>query len=183
MSWIQTYTGKRFDPLNPKIDDICLEDIGHALMYQCRFAGHCTRHYSVLEHTLRLTDLVSPENKRWALIHDASEAYISDIVRPVKHLPQFSFYREIEENLMQRICDRFDLPYEQPDEVTDADKAMLWWEYQALFDHHLPEWKKWEAYGLKFPHATFERRGWNGGRRDGADELSFFREASIWGLK
>lgn len=151
MSWIQTYTGKRFYPLAPNPEDICLDDIMHALRLQCRFAGHCKRHYSVLEHSVRVARLLPQEFRGWALLHDASEAYISDLARPLKYLPEFAGYRQIEANLMAAICQHFGLPIEQPEIVDRADKAMLWWEYKALFQQHLPEWEQWRVYGEEFP--------------------------------
>ncbi|VVB53016.1 Uncharacterised protein [uncultured archaeon] len=94
--WIQTFTGKFFYPLEPEESDYCIEDIAHALSNICRFTGQCDRFYSVAQHSLIVSELVPPELMVQGLLHDASEAYITDIARPLKHLPAFDGYREIE---------------------------------------------------------------------------------------
>lgn len=122
-SWIQTYTGKKFFPMEPKVSDICIEDIAHALAHQCRFAGHCKRFYSVAEHCLLMAAKVSPQNQMWALLHDASEAYLVDVPRPIK--PRLIGYYEAEYRLMYAICLRFGLPFSMPAEVKEADTRIL----------------------------------------------------------
>jgi hypothetical protein len=155
--WIQTYRGHRFYPLDPRVEEIDPRDIAHALAHQVRFSGHVRGHYSVLEHSLRVAELVSPENKLYALLHDASEAYLKDVPRPLKQLPEFAFYREAEAELMRAVEQRFRLSPGMPEEVDRADKAMLWHEYQSLMHHHLPEFDHWEEYG---------RMCWKGAMRD-----------------
>ncbi|MEM9149127.1 MAG: hypothetical protein AAGB19_01555 [Cyanobacteria bacterium P01_F01_bin.3] len=81
-AWIQTFTGKAFWPLEPDPELICIEDIAWALAHQSRYSGHCDRFYSVAEHSLWVSGQCSPEHKLWGLLHDASEAYLSDVVRP-----------------------------------------------------------------------------------------------------
>lgn len=66
---------------------------------------------------------VTPENALWALLHDATEAYIVDVPRPIKR--QLTNYQEIEENLMAVIAEVYGLPYIQPDEVHEADSRIL----------------------------------------------------------
>ena len=61
--WILTYSGIEFWPLDPRPEDVRIEDIAHALSMQCRFAGHCDRFYSVAEHSIRVADLVPREDK------------------------------------------------------------------------------------------------------------------------
>lgn len=160
-SWIQTYQGHRFDPLNPDTKDIDPLDIFHALSNICRFTGHCFRFYSVLEHSMRVAALVKPEHKLHALLHDASEAYIADVSRPVKRSAEFAGYRQIEERVQAAIFKRFNLDPHLPEEVKAADKAMLWWEYQALFQHSLPEWDRWREYGEQFPQGSFSGGTWD----------------------
>src|SRR5690349_19702773 len=122
-SWMQTFTGRRFYPLDPKVEDIDPTDIAHALSLICRYGGHVTRFYSVAEHCVLLSHAVSPENALWALLHDATEAYVGDMVRPLKqHMPA---YRDVEDRLMLVIADRFGLPIRDgedflPDEVKAA---------------------------------------------------------------
>jgi len=118
-----TFTGKRFDPMSPTLDDINIEDIAHALSMMCRFGGHCLRYYSVAEHSILMAQKATKKNKLWALLHDASEAYIVDVPRPLKsHL---GGYKECEKNIMAVICEKFGLPQDMPDEVKHLDETIL----------------------------------------------------------
>ena len=74
----------------PNPDDIRIEDIAHALSNQCRFAGHAREFYSVAEHSVHVSQLCLPEHALWGLLHDASEAYLVDLPRPLKLLPEFA---------------------------------------------------------------------------------------------
>lgn len=107
--WILTVTGKKFWPLDPDPGDVCIEDIGHALSMLCRFTGHCRRFYSVAEHSLLVAGNVPPKFRAWALLHDAAEAYIADISRPLKHASEMQNYRDIEERVLTAIFTRFEL--------------------------------------------------------------------------
>ena len=123
--WILTYSGIEFWPLDPRPEDVRIEDIAHALSMQCRFAGHCDRFYSVAEHSIRVADLVPREDKLWALLHDASEAYLVDLPRPIKrHSEIGKHYRIAEDVVMEVIARKFGLPPE-PMSIQRADKAML----------------------------------------------------------
>lgn len=103
--WIQTYSGRRFWPLDPRAEEVCIEDIAHALALQCRFAGHCRVHYSIAEHSVRvaarLKSLGLPRQLVLAaLLHDASEAYLVDIPRPLKHWSELgALYKKAEERV------------------------------------------------------------------------------------
>lgn len=128
--WMQTYTGRAFYPMAAKVDDIDPLDIGHALSLLCRYGGHVSRYYSVAEHCVLMSRAVAPENQLWALLHDATEAYLGDMIRPLKlALPA---YREAEDRLMAVICDRFGLAHECPPEVKHADRRILRDERDAL---------------------------------------------------
>lgn len=121
--WIQTYSAISFWPLDARAEEIEIVDIAHSLSLQCRFAGHCEEFYSVAEHCCHIFDHVSEKNKLWGLLHDASEAYLVDLPRPVKRcMPQ---YKDIETNLMKVISHRFQLPEEMPHEVHEADMRIL----------------------------------------------------------
>jgi hypothetical protein len=133
--WMQTYSGRMFWPLDPEPSDVDIVDIAHSLAHQCRFAGHCTRFYSVAEHSVRVAELVfhhlassiigtlALAGARWGLMHDASEAYLVDLPRPVKrHMPA---YRPAEDRVMAAICARFGLPSEEPEIVKWADNTLL----------------------------------------------------------
>lgn len=125
--WMQLYSGKQFWPMDPRADEIEIEDIAHSLSMQCRYAGHCIRFYSVAEHSVLLArfflDCGQPETAMWALLHDASEAYLVDVPRPVK--PFLPGYKEAEAKVMEAVCERFGLPLEMPREVHDADSAII----------------------------------------------------------
>lgn len=116
-----TYSGKRFNPIDPNVKDISIIDIAHGLSNVCRYGGQCKKFMSVAQHSVICSWEASPSNKKWALLHDASEAYIGDIISPLKQTQQYESYREIEENLMRAICTRFELPLEQPEEVHEID--------------------------------------------------------------
>ncbi len=123
MSWIQTYTGRSFTPLAPRAEDLDIADIAHSLSLLCRFNGHCETFYSVAEHSLRVSAACPPEHARWGLLHDAAEAYLSDLPRPVKR--EIPFFRECEDRLLRIIADHFDLPWPMPPEVAAADTLLL----------------------------------------------------------
>jgi uncharacterized protein len=131
--FMQTFTGQAFDPLRPDPNRINIADIAHALSMSCRYGGHVHRFYSVAEHSLHVSSSVRATSSGvalWGLLHDASEAYIADIVRPAKkRMPE---YQEIERNLMWAICKRFDLPIIQPAEVSDIDLRLVIDEKTAL---------------------------------------------------
>jgi hypothetical protein len=104
--WMQTFTGKQFWPADPRAEEIDIRDIAHALSMQCRYAGHCLRFYSVAEHCVLLASAI-PEQKLWALLHDASEAYLVDVPRPVK--PSLPGYKELEDGIMFLVARQFGL--------------------------------------------------------------------------
>ena len=159
--WVQTYTGKAFWPLDPRQEEIDIEDIAHSLSFQCRFNGHCEEYYSVAEHSVFVSHLVPKEDALWGLLHDASEAYICDIPTPIK--PLLKNYRDVEKLVMGVICDKFGLPHEQPESVHLADQKMLVTEVGQIMrpssqSWNLPDvlplggelscWSPWEAKAL-----------------------------------
>lgn len=121
--WIQTALGGQFWPIDPRPDEIDPEDVAHALSLLCRFGGHCLRFYSVAEHSVLLARAVAPHNRLWALLHDATEAYLVDVPRPLK--PFLVGYKEAEDKIARAVCDRFGLPMEMPAEVRAADTRIL----------------------------------------------------------
>ena len=154
--WMQTYTGKQFYALDPRPEDIDPHDIAHALSMQCRFNGHVKQFYSVAEHCILLSEAVSEENALWALLHDATEAYVGDLVRPLKkNLPQ---YIAIEDKLMGVIAQRFGLSGEIPPEVHWADSRILLTERDALMN---PSPHKWAVDDLE--PLPVQIPGWNPG--------------------
>lgn len=127
-AWIQTFSGIRFTPLAPHVDQIEIRDIAHALAHQCRFAGHTAEFYSVAEHSVRVSVYLGslghpPGVQLQGLLHDASEAYLSDVVSPVKrHMVD---YRIAERELMNVIYTRFALPTTEHAAVKGADEVLL----------------------------------------------------------
>ena len=123
MSWIQTYTGRQFFPLDPSPEALDVRDVAHALSLQCRFNGHCLAYYSVAEHSVRVSRVVPAELALWGLLHDATEAYVGDLPRPIKQ--QLPAYRQAEEELMRVIAERFGLSWPMPAAVVEADTVLL----------------------------------------------------------
>jgi hypothetical protein len=126
--FIQTYTGRQFWPIDPRAEDIFIKDIAHALSLQCRYAGHCKQHYSVAEHSVLVAQWVLEKtgDKRKAfagLMHDAQEAYVVDVPRPLK--PFLAGYKEIEDRVWRVIAVRYGLDPELPAEVKEADNRIL----------------------------------------------------------
>jgi len=138
-NWIQTFLKKKFYPTNPNIEDICIEDIAHALSMQCRFSGHINEFYSVAQHSVYVSYICNSHLS--GLLHDASEAYLVDIPKPLKVMNEFSEYRKIENKLQTMIYKKFDLPETELDNVKDADLKMLATEARDLFSGLHPEWK------------------------------------------
>lgn len=130
--FIQTYTGKRFWPLDPVAADLDIRDIAHALSQNCRWTGHCRDFYSVAQHCVYCSYVVPENLTLTALMHDASEAYLSDLSRPVKHSPELVGYRDAERKLETIIAETFELVFPYPPEVKQADNRMLYTERRDL---------------------------------------------------
>lgn len=134
--WLPTYSGKKIDIEDPDLNEIVIEDIAHALSQQCRYAGHTQRFYSVAEHSVRVANLCSPVNKPSGLMHDAPEAYITDLPRPLKRLPSIApVYRAIEEIMERAIFTKFNLPLHLPEEVLMFDNEILKVEIPEIYLH------------------------------------------------
>lgn len=144
---IITASGKYFDYDNPTIRQIDIEDIAIALGNTCRFGGHC-RFYSVAEHCFHCCEIAwsqEPENvpfQMLALMHDAAEAYIGDMPKPLKNImPEF---RDLENAIEAVIDARFDLDQSHKDKVKYIDLCMLKAEKRHLFpDDQLT----WQGFG------------------------------------
>lgn len=140
MSTICTYTGLQVDLMNPDVQSIDINDIAHSLSNICRFNGHTNVFYSVAAHSIciarALLQQSSPRMALYGLLHDASEAYIHDIISPFKRmLPE---YGDIERRFMQMIYARYDIPYPTEAEkhfVKTFDLAALYLEIQAFTSH------------------------------------------------
>lgn len=129
--WMATYTGIAFHPLDPRVYEVRIADIAHALSNTCRYNGHCSKFYSVAEHSVHVSYMVSPEHALEALLHDASEAYVGDVIRPLKG--RLQDFLKIEQLNDKAIRDRFGLPAVESPEVKLADTRILRSEMKALF--------------------------------------------------
>jgi uncharacterized protein len=143
--WIQTYTGRKVWPLDMRPEDIDIVDIAHSLSNQCRFSGHVSHFYSVAMHSFLVSMNCDLEDRLWGLLHDAAEAYLVDLPRPLKNLPEFGIYREAEAALMKVICRKFSLPEAMPASVSKADDMLLATEANMLLYPVHPDWIKWVA--------------------------------------
>jgi hypothetical protein len=138
-TYMVTYTGKEFYPLDPDPADIDIKDIAQALSNCCRFTGHVKNFYSVAQHSVIVSHLCEPENALAGLLHDASEAYLSDIARPVKYTKQMEGYRKIEHKLEEVIFAKFNLDFPMTKDVKRADDLALMTEGYYLFNP-IPGW-------------------------------------------
>lgn len=121
--WIQTASGRQFWPIDPRANEVFIDDIAHALSMLCRFGGHALRFYSVAEHCVLLSRVAEPQDKLWALLHDASEAYLVDVPRPIK--PYLYGYEAAESRIMRAVMERFNLHLDMPQRVKEIDHAIL----------------------------------------------------------
>lgn len=127
-AWIQTYTGRQVFPFAPRPEDIDIEDIAHALSNQCRFTGHTREFYSVAQHSCLVSHHCDTALE--GLLHDASEAYLADMAKPIKEfLPE---YKEIEDRLMRAIAAKFSFRYPLSASVKEADARALKTEQRDL---------------------------------------------------
>lgn len=138
MDWIQTFSGRLFHPLEPRNEDLDIRDIAHSLSMLCRFNGHCLRFYSVAEHSVRVSKILPGELRLWGLLHDAGEAYLTDLPRPVKG--QVSGFREMEDRILERVADAFGLSWPMPGPVKAADDKLLATEARDLMAPHPADW-------------------------------------------
>jgi uncharacterized protein len=148
--WMQTFTGLAFWPVDPRPEEIRLEDIAAAISKLCRYGGHCRRFYSVAEHSVLVASQAPDHLKLAALMHDASEAYVIDVPRPLKaFLPG---YKEIEERVEQAIATRFNLPWPLSDEIKQLDERIIEDERMQAMSEPPRFWGHREALGvtLKF---------------------------------
>jgi hypothetical protein len=144
--FIWTQSGRKFWPLDPRPQEICIKDIAHALSRICRFTGHCRTFYSVADHSIRVADLILAECRRLGksmeesavaglqgLLHDGSEAFLCDLSGPMKGCKRFSHrYEKFEAGLQAAIATQFSLPVEASAMVRWADKVLLATEMRDL---------------------------------------------------
>lgn len=138
MSYITTVSGKHFDPVEPDESLIDINDIAHSLSLICRGCGHTRFFYSVAQHSIACA--LEAQERGYSrdvvlacLLHDGSEAYLSDVTRPVKaHL---DYYREVEDRLQDLIWKHFlhrDITEEERKQVFEVDDDMLSMEFHQV---------------------------------------------------
>ena len=142
MSYILTYKKIEFYPLDPKVEDIDIEDIAHALSLLCRANGHFKHFYSVGLHSLNcayeaMARGYSDRVILGCLLHDGSEAYLADITRPVKKFLQK--YLDFEDVLQGKIFEKWipTLTEEEKKQIFEIDDAILYYEFTSLFEEKI----------------------------------------------
>lgn len=157
--WIQTFTGRKFWPMDPHPEDVHVIDIAHPLGMKVRFNGHVNRFYSVAQHSVLVAEQQDqPCDQLAALFHDAAEAYLPDVPSPIKRSPEFSQFRGIEKAVAFAItramgidqlhiydkdiktADRVLLSTEARDlmRVTPNHEGVAWHEQEPLADAIMP---------------------------------------------
>ncbi|MBR5421442.1 MAG: phosphohydrolase [Lachnospiraceae bacterium] len=149
MSYITTVSGKHFDPIAPQEELLDINDIAHSLAMVCRANGHMRIFYSVAQHSYSCAQEaeargLSREIILGCLLHDASEAYLSDVIRPVKK--ELPFYLEVEEKLQDMIWTHFigrELSEGEKQIIFEIDDEMLEMEFHQLMPEEIGDsWKK-----------------------------------------
>lgn len=130
--WINTFSGRKVNPLNLQPEDIDIFDIAHSLACTNRFAGHTMRPISVAQHSVYVSYLC-PGQALQALLHDASEAYLGDITKWLKATPAFEAYRQAEERVQRLVFERYGCDVEQHPNVEEADRLMVRFEFEQSF--------------------------------------------------
>lgn len=137
-TYVSTYLGNRFYPLEPRIDKVAIEDIAHGLAFQCRFNGQTCDFYSVAQHSLIVADLVPQSHRLAALLHDAAEAYLGDMVKPLKVLmPEFS---AVEDKVTALIAKAFGVSFRDYAPIKRADLIALATEKRDLMPYSTEDW-------------------------------------------
>ena len=162
MSEIKAFTGVMIDPIRPKAELLRIEDISHALSMLCRANGHFRSFYSVGQHSINCMREAecrgySRRVQLACLLHDGSEAYLSDVTRPVKE--ELPVYRKIEEPLQDMIWEKWlgsTLTPEENRQVFEIDDAILYYEFWDLMDTKL-----WEAAPKLESQPVFEFMGFS----------------------
>jgi hypothetical protein len=150
--YINTYTGNKFYPFDPRPEEVIIEDIAHALSMLCRCNGHARFYYSVAQHSLNVAKLLKHlgYNKTiqlYGLLHDGSEAFLSDVITPVKkQLPE---YKAIEEKVQNTIWTAFSLPIPSAEEykiIKHADSMLFYWESKILLEGYDAKYVQMPGY-------------------------------------
>ena len=135
---ITTRSGRQVDLLDPQYSQFDIGDIAHGLAYQCRFNGQTSRFYSIAQHSLMVASILPDHLKLAGLLHDAAEAYVGDVVQPLKVL--LPDYQAIENRFTQAIGLRFNVNLDHRPEVKHADLIALATEKRDLLPRERCDW-------------------------------------------
>ena len=144
---INTYTGVKFNLLNPKPEDVQIEDIAKGLAYKAHFSGQTPFYFSIAEHCILVCDLIEKDDSiinksellKVALLHDASEAYIGDMVKPLKvHLPNFC---KVEDSITVAVFNRFGLLIDLLPKIKPYDSYSQELEFQWFYKNRTVDFK------------------------------------------
>lgn len=169
--WIQTYSGRKVYPLDLTPSMVCLEDIAHALSMKCRFTGHCSKFYSVAQHSTLAAWLAPELHKREALMHDAAEYILPDVAGPIK--PFLPGFKELEHQVEQVIAKRFGLEWPWPPAIKAIDNQLVVTERRDLMKDVGLKWDV-PAAPYKFPITPWSPR---------EAEMAFLQYASQLGIR
>ncbi len=140
---IATASGGYVDLADPDPATLFMTDIAAALSKICRYTGHCSRFYSVAEHSVRVASYLrdrgyTPATQMAGLLHDAAEAYLGDMSTPLKNImPQ---YRTLEGAMEWAVMERFQVDLVDRAEIKHADLVLLAYEKKQLLQHEKNDW-------------------------------------------
>ncbi len=142
-AWIQTFSGIKFSIFDPRLEDILIPDIAHALSNNARFGGHTREFSSVAQHSVLCAKIAEQELETSTvqlacLLHDSSEAYLCDLPSPIKRA--MPIYAEVENKLHEVIAERFNLKADDFKNTKKYDEAAFLIEAQSLIAPFHPEW-------------------------------------------
>jgi hypothetical protein len=145
---INAASGVVVDLINPTVSMINANDIVGALSKICRFNGQISHFYSVAQHSVLVESLAPPALKRAALIHDCAEAYVQDIISPIKHLLKYTFYTQLEHQFNAAIFEFFNEPIDNLELIKPFDQYAYIMEKEAFKNGDLTNWNNyWTALG------------------------------------
>lgn len=140
--WFLSFKGRQLWPCDVRPEDLDIEEIAHGLSLICRFGGQCREFYSVAQHSVLVARHLPSELALCGLLHDAPEAYLGDIIRPLKRHSAMDGYGSLEAAAWISFAQRFGVPLIIPPEVKLADNRMLITERRDLLPNHPWPWKE-----------------------------------------